>query len=432
MRHPLVGSAIGGEEHSISEPQHIAIICDYDLDYLGGAQTALIQQAAALASAGVEVTVCSPSTARAWQRVGAAGVDHVRMPARCMLPGLRLPVVPNDTRTRERLGSMLAVRKIDIVHLHSEFGLAAAALLVASRLRIPVIHTVHTFFWRAPLPGWLPVQTPLGSTIRYFGQQLTGSTPTRAPLADRPVDSALRNLTLTVAQRATRVISPSAHQASRLRAAGVSDLDVIANTTVSTDAAAEPIDSMEGPLKVVWIGRCAPEKRILPFVRAMTHAIGRLGSGRLQAQVVGDGPQLRQARGLARDFPEITFTGRRRHDQVTELLAQAHLLASTSEGFDNQPMTIVEAVTALRGVIYCDPRLVEGLSGPGIQASGTVAGLSETLIDLVRHPDRVAAASHAALASRTEFSPTTQVRQTMHSYRQALTRARSGPEPEQS
>src|SRR5699024_6600456 len=48
----------------------VAVVCDYALDYVGGAQTALVEQARALAAAGCGVVVVSPSSADAVRRAG--------------------------------------------------------------------------------------------------------------------------------------------------------------------------------------------------------------------------------------------------------------------------------------------------------------------------------------------------------------------------
>jgi glycosyltransferase involved in cell wall biosynthesis len=220
------------------------------------------------------------------------------------------------------------------------------------------------------------------------------------------------------------VVSPSAHQAERLRAAGLDRVAVVPNTVTASGRPARPLDRVDGPLRIIWIGRCEPEKRILPFVRALAAAQRELGRGRLHGVVVGDGSQLAEARQAAGDA-EIDFLGRQDHDRVPELLARAHLVALTSYGFDNQPMTIVEAVAAGRGVLYCDPALSEGLAGPGIQVPAAEAGISAALVDLVERPDRVLAASRATEQARTEFAPETHARRMFDLYDDAIRRVRA-------
>jgi glycosyltransferase involved in cell wall biosynthesis len=395
--------------------RRVAFVCDYSLDYLGGAQTALLEQAKALRSAGVDVTVIAPR-----RLVGRDGVaaEEVRIPARITLPVVRLPVLRNTARLRRRLRTLLTERAVEVVHLHSEFGIAAAAIEVARELDITVVHTVHTFFWQteAPVQGLLRVAVP------RLHRWLTGLPSPGKLLAERPGDSALRNMTLAVAQSADRVISPSAHQAARLRAAGLEAVDVVSNTLADIPAAAA-LHTVDPPLRLIWIGRCVEEKRILPFVRSAAAALQRLEPGRLSITVVGEGDQLTAARALAAGEPGIRFLGRLPHSAIQQLLAEAHSSVLTSFGFDNQPMTVVESIMALRGVIYCDPALTEGLRGAGVPALGSGEELlTDALVAAADDPGAVVAASQAAVAVRQEFEPATFSRRALASYG----RARSG------
>lgn len=392
--------------------RRVAVVCDYALDYLGGAQTALVEQVAALTAHGAEVVVVAPSSAAAAARAGLGeGVAYARVPARWVLPGLDLPVVTNSAALRRRLATVLTEHRVEVVQLHSEFGVAAAATAVAADLGLPVVHTVHTFFWQTSLRP----QRLVAALVRAFHRGITGLRPARAELAERAGDSALRTMTLTLARRADQVVSPSAHQAERLRAAGLDRVAVVPNTVTAAGPPARPLDRVDGPLRVVWIGRCEPEKRILPFVRALADAQRRLGPGRLHGVVVGDGSQLAAARQAGGEA-EIEFLGRQDHDRVPGLLARAHLVALTSYGFDNQPMTIVEAVTAGRGVLYCDPALSEGLDGPGLRVPVDEAGMSAALVDLAGRPERVVAASRATERARVEFAPETHARRMLALY----------------
>ncbi|WP_460749230.1 glycosyltransferase family 4 protein [Myceligenerans cantabricum] len=396
----------------------VAVVCDYALDYVGGAQTALVEQVAALAAHGAEVVVVSPSSPAAVARVGLGGdVAYEQVPARWVLPGLDLPVVRSSEPLRRRLAAIFAGRGIQVVQLHSEFGVAAAAVGVARDLGIPVVHTVHTFFWQTTARP----QRLVAGLVRGFHRWITRLRPARARLAGRPADSALRNMTLTVAREVDEVVSPSAHQAERLRDAGLPRVAVVPNTVTASGDAGRALDRVGGPLRLVWIGRCEPEKRILPFVRAVVAAQRELGPGRLHAVVVGDGSQLAEARRIVAGA-DLDLLGRQDRDRIPALLAEAHLAALTSYGFDNQPMTIVEAVTAGRGVLYCDPALGEGLSGPGIRVPQDEAGMAAALVDLAGHPDRVLAASRATEQARVEFAPETHARRMTGLYGRAIRR----------
>lgn len=381
----------------------VAIVCDYLLGYLGGAQTALLEQARVLTGAGHPVIMIAPDEPNPPEL--PPDLHWVRMPSRGTLPGLRLPLIMNTPEVRSRLRDQLRDHGIELVHLHSEFGLAAAAIDVAEELGLPVVHTVHTFFWQTRFPA----QRALAGAVTAFHGRLTGWPPTPAPrLANRAAESALRAMTWRVARRAAAVVSPSGHQADKLREAGIDRVAVVPNTLAAPPAATEP-PSPYRPVKISWLGRCTPEKRILPFVRAAVAAIERAGPDRLAVTVAGAGRQLAAARRIAAGTPEITLLGARPHREMAGLLHDHHLLALTSYGFDNQPMSITEAVLAGRGVLHCDPRLTEGTAGgAGILTDGPgEAALTARLVELAEAPDRVAAACRAARSTRAIFEPET-------------------------
>lgn len=404
------------------EGVRLLLVCDYSLDYLGGAQAAFLQQVDLLRAAGHEVTVLAPGR----------GVR-----ARWTLPILRLPLITNSQSVRDQVEHLIREARIELIHTHAEFGLTAACLDVGARLGIGVVQTVHTFFWQATT-SWqrlAPVQHLLAIAVRAFSRRLTGVRLPHDQLADRVGDSALRAMTLAAARRATRVISPSAHQAERLRAAGLDHVDVIPNAGNPGDDH-EPLSRIGGPLTVLWVGRCAAEKRILEFVKGAVTAVDHAGSSLLRVVVVGDGDQLSAARRLAHDQSAIEFWGRQPRDRVLALMRESHLVALSSLGFDNQPMTIVEAVLAGRGVLYCDPALTEGLilddaPGPGLlTANPSAAGIAALLIKLALHPDDqthpVIIASRATVRAREQFLPATFIAAAERTYRLAVEQRSGG------
>ncbi len=376
--------------------RRIALVCDYSLGMLGGAETAFVEQAQALAKDN-EVIVITPSCEEATDLDKTPNVRVYQVRSRLTLPALEMPMIRNSSRLRRRLRPVLA--EVDIVHVHTELGLAAACVDVASELNLPIVHTVHTFFWQTK---W-PVQTLLKVGFKWFHKVMNGWTLPQEELAEQPGDSALRNMTLNLARRADRVISPSAHQAERLAAAGVERVDLIANTFASAPDA-EPVSEISEPLVLMWLGRMVPEKRIIPFVEACRRVIDELGSDSLIVEVLGDGEQFEDAKKLCADYDQIRLHGRVTHEIVMNELRLAHVTALTSYQWDNQPMVVVESIMALRPVLYCDPELQEGLDQAGILAeSHTVEGLAAAIKHLVLHPEAVIEKSRACLEAREVF-----------------------------
>lgn len=403
----------------------VALVCDYSLDYLGGAQAAFLDQAQILAAAGHRVTIVVPRSSGADLAGIAADCDVVEIAAPLTIPGVDLPLIRNTPALRERLVAELRQRRIDVVHLHSEFGLTAAATLAARAVGAPTVQTVHTFFWRAGLAGMIDRVAARG--VRGFARWLRHLPASRQRLAPAATDSALRGITLSTAEQVQAVISPSAHQAEALRAAGANTVHVIPNAAPGGTVDARPLDAVSPPLRVAWIGRLAPEKRVVEFLDAIAIAASRLGVGQLRVEIGGAGPLEAQVRSTAEALRErsgdaqlVDVLGRLPREAVRDRMRAAHLVALTSHGFDNQPVTVVEALTEARPVLYVDSALREGLERGGfLAASQDAAGMADVLVELAAHPERVIARSREALDAARIFTPESHVERLLHVYTEA-------------
>lgn len=405
----------------------IALVCDYPLDDPGGAQSVLLDEAALFRSAGEDVTVIAATPTLSSDRPTTPGAVLVRGMGR--VPGAGVSAIRNSRALRRRLRRIFVERSIEVVHLHSEFGLTAAATAVAQELGIPVVQTVHSFFWQGPdLRG---LDRAAGAAVRGLARLLRGRGPRARAVAPRALASALRSVTLTAAMEADAVISPSAHQAAALRDAGLAAVDVVPNPMRSTTAPGAPLDRIDGPLRIVWIGRLAREKRLLEFLHAVVLAIEELGPGALDVTIVGEGPLYPEAQEVARAASHrggcsIRFTGRVERDEVERLIARSHLVAHTSLGFDTQPVVVVEAFQAARSVLYVDPRLREGLAEAGILCgSPHVGGMTAMLVELARHPAIVVERSARTVAASQRFRPESHARAVRDAWAAARRRMRA-------
>jgi glycosyltransferase involved in cell wall biosynthesis len=227
------------------------------------------------------------------------------------------------------------------------------------------------------------------------------------PLTDRAADNVLRNLVLVMAKRADHLISPSAHQANDLMTAGVhGPVAVIPNPVATADNHSRPLALSEiAKPRFLWVARCESVKRPLPFARAVVDALARTDNG-FSVDFVGDGAELAALKKIADGHENIRIQGALPHDEVLEMMDASAAVVLTSHGFDNQPMTIAEAVSRERGVLYCDPKLREGLSNSGFLAeTPDDAGLSDALVALVTDPQLLVNLSEGAATDRDLFSP---------------------------
>lgn len=379
----------------------IALVCDYSFDLLGGAQRAVLNEAAALDGAGHRVLLVAPRPARRpvatsigtrWTGARSSGTgwtEALWTDAR-RLPIVDFTVVADSPELRRTLRDRFVRDGIEVVHVHSEFGHARASIAVARALGLRVVHTIHTAYW----PG-------LPAGVRFVADR--GLTAIGAASEVR-TGNALLDRTITTARLADVVISPSAHQAADLRMLG---LDPVVQPNCWHGAAVTTPLPAGRALHVAWIGRCVPEKRLGVFARAVAEAQRRRGPGLLRATIAGSGPTLGLARLAAIGAPDIRFFGRIDPDAVRDLIASSHLTALTSLGFDNQPMTIVESIRGGRGVLVADRRLRDGLdSGAGLYPGTADAhGIADLLVELARDRGRVDAPAVAAVRASALFSP---------------------------
>src|SRR5690606_27922233 len=141
-----------------------------------------------------------------------------------------------------------------------------------------------------------------------------------------------------IAQESSAVTAPSGHFARRLEEHDVfGSVDVVWNgidddLLASVLAAREPRGDRRP--RFVWLGRMSPEKRLLPFLRAVVES-------RVDAdiEVIGGGGQLRAAERIARGHDGIRFAGRLPYADTLARIAAADAVVQTSIGFETQGMT---------------------------------------------------------------------------------------------
>ena len=395
-------------------PLKIAIVSDYYFDYVGGAQTSMRQQKLALEEAGHTVIIISPARGVRGARYQPSS-DGLLVKPLFRLPVLDLAVIPNNARSVAALEKYLRIEQVNVVHVQTEFGLAHVADGAAANMGIPLVHTVHSLYWASEGPP----QASVAWFIRWALQLVIGEKIPNIALTPRKTDNLLRNLVLAMARRAKQVVSPSRHQADDLADADVTGtISVIPNPIATAEIGSNPLTLQQARRpSFLWVARCEPVKRPLYFARAVIAALARTDNG-FTVDFVGEGSDLAALKKLAAGHPEIRVQGSLPHDEVLALMDTSAAIALTSLGFDNQPMTIAEAVSRERGVLYCDPKLTEGLLNSGyLSKTPDDAGLADALVALVEDPSLLVNLSKGALIDRELFSPSNYVERIVEVYR---------------
>lgn len=83
----------------------------------------------------------------------------------------------------------------------------------------------------------------------------------------------------------------------------------------------------EGPLRAAFVGRLVPYKGVDMLLEA---AGDLLRDGRMELDVIGDGPMREALEAQAEWLPGVTFHGMLPHEEVQAVLAQAHIMSFPS------------------------------------------------------------------------------------------------------
>lgn len=387
------------------------IVCDYSLTFVGGAQSALLRQAEALAAQGESVAVIAPGVSNTNL---SAGIARITPPAafEVKIRGLDLPIYRNNKSLRKFATQTIEEFKPDAIISHSEFALVTAFTTAARALGVKSLHVVHTFMWHTPTK--MAILAPIANGVYRY---LTGLASPRQKLAKNPMDSALRNMTLATCLHADVTISPSKHQADKLADAGVRNLQVLSNVTETSGTASElPSGKI---LKLAWIGRFAPEKRLEVALDGVDLAKKQLRSENLDPALI----ELHIAGGEKRSGTEHIWHGILKPLEVAELLSSSHALVLTSLGFDNQPMVVLEAFSHGRPVILSDPILGKEFGDASIlTAEPDAAGLAKTLVSILKSSNELTSSAEAA----TEFAKGTSAQVHVQRLREMVAATESG------
>lgn len=389
---------------------NICFVTDQFTDYVSGVEQSLNNQMELLSRAGHSIFLIRPHQSHQPILTNELTLKPL---ITLRVGGAVLPVVPRTARSMQHVREFLVENNIDVIHSQGQGPISYATLLVARDLSIPFVDTLHSFFLQAKesFITWLlkPVTVPLVSLIA--GYKII-PLPGKGSITNR---AALGTI-LTFLKKVDVVISPSVHQKSALQEAGLMVPIVCIPNPLSLDSEKPALPLPDGVLRIVWVGRMAPEKRLPIFAEAIAIA-HRQRPGKLSATIIGDGVDKLRSQELTSAIPGIDYVGVKNHDQVLRYLDESHLLALTSYHFDNQPMVITEAISRHRGVVYCDERLSPEVGDAGLLASGHDAeSIAAAIIECIDNPQRIAELSEGCKRQIEVFLPGRFVTQALEVY----------------
>lgn len=134
-------------------------------------------------------------------------------------------------------------------------------------------------------------------------------------------------------------------------------------------------------IRFVSISRLSKEKRIDVMIDAFLKA----NIPKSQLHIAGTGDQLRQIRTMASSHDNIIIHGQLNSlEDIASLYVNSDVFVLTSNGFDTQAISIIEAASAGLPIIYCDKNLTVGVtkSNSLLTNSPSVDDIAEAMISI--------------------------------------------------
>ena len=260
------------------------------------------------------------------------------------------------------------LKDFDVFYIHYEAGCSIAGLRLAKELGISSIQVMHgrEDMGEAKLIPF-GFRTFVAIMLNWFHSwYLPHPVIVKRDnyLANTIAKAKMWTLMVNHANFADLVITPSEHFRKKLVHYGVTR-KVIAlhhglnNELLKNNVSPKTLKPNE-PLRIVWHSRVSGEKRIMPFLEALT-----MVKGDYHLTVYGDGAELGKARRYARRHDiDATFHGSSDFGAIKKHLLSSHLDALVSYNYDTFGMTLIEAKAFGVPAFIVDPDLAEVLA-PG-------------------------------------------------------------------
>jgi glycosyltransferase involved in cell wall biosynthesis len=273
----------------------IAHVSDCYLPRTGGIETQVRGLALAQSSRGDVVRIITATPGDSTVRSGRDTVDGLVVDRLAVRLPADLPVHP---RTRAGVRALLEADPVDVAHVHvgATSPFAWGALRATAELDLPTVVTVHSV--------WGPIS--------------------------RGGYRAARGL---MVRRNVVVSAVSGMAASAVGASLGTDVAVLPNAIDPDPWRPESaVPRIDGVFRVVTVSRLAPRKRIGALLTALARAQVLVGpSIRIEATIIGDGPQRALAERTARRLGiDVTFTGRLDGHGIREVFARSDAFAQAS------------------------------------------------------------------------------------------------------
>ncbi len=388
----------------------IAFFSDCYLDLTGGIVTSINAQKQALEALGHEVVIFTTAYPKTSEQLKKLAREHIYVVPSCRFLVRGVTPISRRPRIIEKwlLREHPEIKDYDIFYVHYEAGCSIAGLRLGKKLIIPTVQVMHgredmgvasivPFGFRtitATLLNWLH-SWYIPHPIKIHRDDY---------LADTIAKAKMWTMMASHANYADYVVCPSHHFAKKLTRYGVKKhIYIVPNGYRDAIFPTNPpqrILTPGEPLRLIWHSRLSGEKRILPFLQALTKV-----TGKCHLDIYGDGPDFKKAQRFARRHHlSAIFHGNVEFAKFQAALQKAHLDILASYNFDNYPLTLVEAEAYGLPVFICDPDMQEIVPKGGfiLSKSESPTDMAATLNDLLTHPKKISQMSKTMLTHRDE------------------------------
>ena len=403
----------------------IAIFTDLFLEIPGGIPSSIKAQKKALEEAGHEAVVFCPGTSKNKSKK----VDSTI----CIVPTFRLLRI-GGAPTAELPGVVERFieekypdfgEEFDLVHIHYEAAVSMAGVHLARKYDLPVVQTMHG---REDMAVATNVSHPFKWSTAWFlatwhARYIPHERDVEVDeyLAPSKTRAMMWSIMVAQAQAADTVVMPSHHFVEKFKHYGVTRPMVVVSNGVADElvSAEWPVRKLKKgeELRLIWTSRVSKEKRIVPFLEALAG----LEEGSWRLDVFGDGNDMRKAQRVVREnnmSGQVIFHGVVPHEKLLMKQKRAHLSVMTSYGFDNQSMTLLEAVAAGLPVLYCDPDMKEVMPVKGAMMTDgpEPSQIAKSLEIIMREPERIEQMSRVMLKERERALQSRQLKKLINLY----------------
>ena len=395
----------------------IAIFSDCYLDLTGGIVTAINADKAELERRGHTVHIFSSAYPRDKKAKQELAKEHVYPVKSCRFFGRGLTPIARRPKVVEKdlEKTHPELKDFDIFYVHYEAGCSIAGLRLARKYHIPSVQVMHgreDVGEENLIPKGL--RTFVAIMLNWFHSWYI---PHKVQvsrdnyLADSAAKARMWTLMVNHANYADLVLTPSEHFRHKLVRYGVKKPIAALHHGIGRDllsAELKPKTLTPGEtLEIIWHSRLSGEKRILPFLEALTKI-----NHKYHLNLYGDGPDFKKAvRYTEKHHLNATFHGVKKFDEIWRAIQKSHLDVLVSYNYDTFGMTLLEATAAGIPILIADPDLKEILPPKGhiLAKNETPDEIAAAINDIFEHPEKIETMSKAQISARNGKDITTKV-----------------------